>query len=223
MMKTFYSVLVTVLFSSCLTLTKNPGREREERPVSVGFPGVIYHPSEGTGVGFITDLDELRNDELLIRSGKAGIDARTVNNDTNDPTVRKIHQEEIALDTFFMMFPSPTSSFFFGLGLSAIYGQYGYNEHSKSFALDSNTSPVEWTDTRVTASLPLGLSLRYEEHVSMLLGVGPEFHIKTFRRFNNTGEELNIDVAQRDKTLQSFDSYQKTLGVNFLWQVGYTF
>lgn len=217
-----YSALFFVLSAACTTLVDDPGGFREQKSLTVGFPGAIKNPTRGTAIGFTLNKPESKT--MLVNSGEKGEAATSINLDAaEDDRTRKVQKESWGFDVFATVFPSSKSFFFFGVGALAERTRSAYAEHTAEFGLTRSTTNVEWIDQSVAVTVPLGITVNTKEGITTMAAVGPKWRVSNQRTFLDDGGDGRVDQETRDETLASYDEDSKGVGFHFLALVGYSF
>jgi len=211
---------VSFTLPGCLTLVDDPGRFRESKNLTVGYPGVLVTTAH---TGFGMSLAEPEKATRSIYSGRDGGDSYSINPDAQSEDIRHIHSDSWGANFLALHFPWRSSFFFYGFALEVKRARNAYNERTESFALDESVTNVEWTDTTVNAAIPLGISINYDEQLTFTSGIGPKFLLSNSRHYVDDGGDDEVDVAMRDATLDSYGSYQKQSGFFLYYQLGYSF
>lgn len=211
-------LLLALATSACGTLSKDPSAARDRRPSSVGLFGAMHHPSSSWAVG--TSLEEPKKGKYTLNT-----DAQrtSLNDEADNPHLRQIHRRNFGLNSFLINFPWKKSFLFYGINATITRGHFAYSEKVEGFALNENKANVEWIENQAYVGVPVGLSLTYDEGITLLGGIGPKWRVYNRREVLDDGTAGNVDIAMRDKTLAAFDNDEAGVSFQIMGLIGYSF
>lgn len=193
-MKLILILALAALFQACAP--SQAEAIREERPVSIGYPAAAYRPNGKVAVG--VGLDPTVGQEMKVKDTSSGGLALTGNN-SDDVQDVKVRTE--AVSPFVHYYPWATSAFFVGAGLEVARSRYNFEEDRT----DGGTTNVSYETTGTYLGVPAGWAWIWDNGFSLFFDLGPRWRVREASRFNDSGEDENVNVSERDDMVDDLD------------------
>jgi hypothetical protein len=220
-MSAFRFALLTTLAAAAVASTScAPERARairEDKSLTLGYPGATYRPNGKIGVG--ATFGGLSDHKSTITpEAPAGMTL-----DAHQAAKRTVVTSETDINPFVQFFPWDTSAFYVGVGGSYQKAHVSYDELRGGENLDGATTSVEYQRSAMYVGVPVGWAWIWAPGASLTLDFGPKFLVSKSNAYTKDGSAGAVDVAQRDRNVKTIDkegASQVILG-NFL--LGWSF
>lgn len=197
---------------------------RDDKLVSVGYPGVAFRPTGKVAVGstFSWGFDvKAKMDEASQNLGVLTSSAPKDEEAAADE--RELTYSYSSINPFVQVFPWDDSAFFVGIGASLVRSSYYVEEETiGSTALAPTTTGIGYKTKSSYVGVPIGWAWIWENGLSLTADLGPRFRVGRDAELTEDGSASDVDIAKRDATVEKLDAVERPVHFGGLF-LGYSF